>query len=1760
MKRILLSAVMALIAAVLPAQHQIAKAQTMNGYQLTSLWKEYTAASKADLPKKEAAALEKIKAEALAKHLPVDFYDAATLYVNVVQRRDWKQHDALRSTLAKEVEQFNEPIVTFLWMMEWDSASKSRLLDYVKAHPEGFQGNHPSLHKGIDGMLNGALQHFVQTDKEYVLWRLYSRNDDVYSLLKAELGGRYPADGILEYIKASDKYYSTREEECAVMQELMDRYQGTALGLFPESALLSLRFDALDSRKAPAGDYEALYKDCRAFEKRRAAFKGEEAVLAKACERVEGLVERLTQTDLSLDANQQEICLVFQNLPGAEVKLRQEKKVLQTWKVKNTARSFYLRDTVKLAMPVLPDGSYTVEAIQGDDLATDEFEQYTLSIATRTDSRGRCVYVTDYETGVPLRSFTLRLYKNGRELASSTMAQDGFTPIPQAFLRHMDKSDATFRVVAESGTRKTRRLALQSSFRPSNRHYEYTRCNIYKDRGAYNPGDTVKFKVIVYKGDPEYSLEVERDKKVEVRLHDSEDNVLETLTLTTNAWGSVSGSFVLPTGLRNGRFELEVVGIGADWFRVDEFVLPSFDLSWDRLDDVYFVGSQVPVSGKLISYSGHKLSGARIHIQVKHYGSTILQEDIPVADDNTFRFAFKAKDTGYYSIEAAVTDATGETLEFTQGYYIGDELQIEATVPDKADDNLLPSEEKDREWYWMRSTPRYTIETTLLKMKLQARDEGGNPVPLQVHYEVLDGAGLAIASGDTPSGELFSVQLPGAGLYRVKARVQALNAAGATVSKEQIFRIFCIPEGSRTLFKDVARVFLAGPLTVASGANISARMGTTEGDAWAVVTLYGKERQVLYHQMLHVSNDAVADISLPYLDAYPDAVRLQVFYFIHGDSVKFDRQYRREKDKYTLPLQFTRFVDKAFPGVEYSFAVKTAADAEALAAVWDKSMDAIATNDWPLVNTRDVNVENVYVSSVCGHVGTGSNDDVVAYGYGGMRTKGLGRARNSAVMMDVEMAAAPAPMEEMDMEEAVPFQLAESKPQFGVLDDVQVREEFSSALTFQPHLYPAADGTVNFSFRTSDKLSTFYVRVYAHDAFMHNAICEGEMVVSLPVKVSLLEPRYLYAGDSWQAAVTLSSMADEPVSGTIALKVGDTEQQLPVTVGPGETLVRSFTVAAPETAGELTVTAGFKAADFSDAVRVKIPVSPAAQVLTEAHSAVLRDGMDREALLRELRARFVNVPGGKASLKEITILDMVREAIPAHVEPSGADVLSLSEAWYIRLMAARLNGAESDAEEEAPAVADKKADAPLGASSSDKISDAELLEKVMACRNADGGFGWFEGMNSSPVITAVMLERFAKLRDRGFEVPDVVSAVTFLDKVQFGDVPPVWCGGLSDDQYVYVRSMYSEVPFHASPNTQGGKKRLAEFKKSVKANLTPSKADGRGLKGQILAKARRLLTLRNLNGREGGIALAKAWGITLGTSAKLSASIKADVASLLEYAVEHRDGGWYYPNAVMPWRGLLESEAYAHALLCDLMKAEASGRADGNAPSVADKKADAPSGASPSAAEVADGVRLWLMLQKETQKWDAEPAFIDAITAILDGSEAVLNTRVLALSATFEAPFKDIKASGNGFTIGRSFFRDGVEIKPGDPVKVGDKIQIRYSIWNAENRSFVKVTAGREASLSPVQQLSGHVGYGFIRPLRSGFVWGFHPQGYRNVKAACTEYYFDSYPEEKSELSEEFFVVRSGAFVAPVVTIESLYASHYRANAAYHGILTSTAD
>ena len=293
------------------------------------------------------------------------------------------------------------------------------------------------------------------------------------------------------------------------------------------------------------------------------------------------------------------------------------------------------------------------------------------------------------------------------------------------------------------------------------------------------------------------------------------------------------------------------------------------------------------------------------------------------------------------------------------------------------------------------------------------------------------------------------------------------------------------------------------------------------------------------------------------------------------------------------------------------------------------------------------------------------------------------------------------------------------------------------------------------------------------------------------------------------------------------------------------------------------------------------------------------------------------------------------------------------------------------------------------------------------------------------------------------------------------------------------------------------------------------------------------------------MALAKAWGIS--SYRKLRKSLSVELESLKEYAVEHPSGGIYYPNAVLPWRGLLESEAYAHGMICDLFSSLASEE-----------------GIYGDLARMADGIRLWIMLQKETQSWPDDPGFVEAMASVYDASDAVKDTKVIILKKQWLKPFEEVKASGNGFKVSVAYFRelpgengniDRVELREGEHLSVGDKVIAVYSLWSGENRSFVRLSVPRPACFRPQNQLSGWNG-GWLRPLSYGF-YSISPYAYREVKTDRTLYWIDVFPEDDSVIEEELFVTQEGVFSSPAAEFESLYAPHYRANDASSGRFTT---
>lgn len=1784
---------------------------TKDGLVLTDLWKEYSAAQKADRPKEMASILDAIISKAKAERLNYDFYTAANRKVEIVGNRDWKLREEYDKWLDKEVDEYAEPIVTFYHRRS--EGSPASLVDYVLINKARLQAarNGAFYGDGLDDLWTGM----IKDDYEYALWFLavINRSEKAMSLLGEYVGDSYPKAAYLEYRRMADKNYKYndqgRAEKMAAARSFADKYAGKAMSLYGKAIVLRGRFDSLSrisdsyagQRSSDAELVEASYKslrnDCRLAEKERLSYsKGIEKDIAGKVNDFKLLMESLDRKEIGMAFEKGVAVLTLRNLAKVDVEFVQDvkgAKPLIRKTVNNPRKSFYVQDTVKVELPKCDDGDYIFTVRNGKVVSKAEWEKKTLSIAVRKDSEKLRFFVADYLTGEPVEKVDLELLRSGKTIAGAKdveLCKDGFTPLPEDIAGSLKNGAASCLVASYRD---------QDGFlHKTDEHYIYgnsgyvsdqnddpgTFCEIFTDKSAYNPGETVGFKAVLYRGDISRSLQTfGAGAGVKAELVNPEGKTLCDKDLKTNEYGSVAGSFDLPAEGRNGSFQVRITSGDLEvskWIVVDEFILPTYDLSFDTADRLFIVGDTLEVSGKVFSFSGHPLSSAAVSYSLDRRGGALASGQLTLETDGSFTVRFATKDDDYYggflNLTVKVVDSTGETKEFSKYVPVLDYFSLVADVTNASAGAVEPSRKDGRGTPFMVSGDKAVVlfgAEDIMRNKMTS--------PVEVSYSLTDASGEKVVSGNTFTGRTEEIALPKAGLYSLEAESRIVREDGRKVSAKKQVMILRVDDTAVTLDAKVRNFFKpVGDCAdgwLRSGEDIKVQFGVGEGPVWAVVELFGDKRQLLEHKMIHLDGKvgekgSLTEIVYDYKEEYPDAVRLMVFYFRDGSRRMFNQEFRRERKTLELPLAFSSFTDKALPGTEYSLALKSVPGVEAVATVFDKSSELISANDWTTVRLVWSGAENVHISNSTGGVrGRMTYDDDMVVGYGSfsrnnVMVRGLGR-RSPAVMMD---SVADGESDVLLESAAMPYEMSKSasaedsgtRDEETGVQDVAVRSDFASSLAFEPFLHPDADGNIFLKFRTSDKLSTFVVQVWAHDKQMRNASVRREMVVTVPVKVSVAEPKYLYKGDRFVLHATVSNGSDKSVTGVTSLQTyssKDHEGMKPfassskkVTVPAGSSVEVAFDV-NPKEYDELGLKLVFadNVKTFSDGVFVSLPVHEAKQTLTESHSAVLLAGADKAALIKRLESEFTGTTSKGAEVKEIDIRQMVLDAVPSKIEPKGKDVLSLTEALYVRKVAASLG---TDVESE--------------------MSDAVLVEKIKACLNADGGFGWFEGMRSSPVVTAVVLERLAKMRDAGFDFGgiDLRGSVKWLDRNQFmrGNALPRWCGWLSMKQYAYVRSLYSSMPFDVSLQTKNDKSEYAgnfkEFKKSVKDYLVPSAKDGRGLNGQILAKARRIKTLANLTGNDGGLLLASSWGLKLSAESKMNQSMAADVQSLLEYAVQHPDGGWYYPNAVMPFRGLLESEAYAHSMLCDLLSSEyveaalrhfgklSAMQARGSANSVTEP-------GEVTAKQIADGIRLWLMLQKETQKWGGDPAFVDALNSVLTGPADILATKVISLTKTYSVPFSKVKAAGNGFTVERHFYKevkgeDGkknrLEIFPGMKLSVGDKVTAEYRIWNQENRSFVKLTAPREAAFRPSDQLSGAYGW-WLRPLSVNGIWSVTPQGYRDVKTDRTEYWFDVYPEEKTTVTEDFFITQEGIFTAPVVTIESLYAPHYRANDAYSG-------
>ncbi|MBQ2006085.1 MAG: hypothetical protein II205_00800, partial [Bacteroidales bacterium] len=726
--------------------------------------------------------------------------------------------------------------------------------------------------------------------------------------------------------------------------------------------------------------------------------------------------------------------------------------------VSNHSRSFYEIDTVYVELPAIADGRYSVVLNSGKISEKSTYHKHSLSIAHRTDAQGHEVYVADYMSGEPVRQYSLLLKNNnGAILAREEVSSDGgFYRISPSFYRIIKENRWSCYLSAQYTDEKGQIRSSEDiiiNISESRVRMPQLEAKILSDKGAYTPGETLYYKAILYYDDPDGKSQIiGKDEQIEVSLHDPDDNLVAKERLSSNAFGSVNGSFRLTKGLKGGRYRINVSHNGKHLssrvVQIDEFVLPSFELIWEEPDQLYFGGDSAVIKGHLKSYSGHSLVGAKVQLSILSGTETIVKEKLTVDSSSSFEKTITLPELKYHSscqVEAIVTDLSGESLVFNNSLQVLGRLDVNCQIE---------NEDTGRAQIKDSHSQVPIVSSDVLKLWTYCTSGFGDlsHPSLSLSYKIVSDSKTVSQGALKDNITSIDIHSLSPGLYKIVIDA-TVKATGGKEYKDTHSCEFLRINPEQKLPDLPLQCFFREP----SEDGLDLQIASGGDPIWAVATLYGHGNSLLDSQLIHIGkgNRSLQTISFEQKSHYPEDLNITVFYFKDGEAIKYRKDVHIPRASRHIPLSFVRFQDRTAPRSNYRFILQTQAGVECAVSIFDASSETIRSNRWSEIPLSTGNFEYSYYSSQCGsnncRVGFMAGQDMGGMGYSA-------RVMMSKANTSVESAILTDSTEEV-RQEASP------------------RSDFSTTLLWAPALRANLQGQVDFNLRTLDKTGRYIVNV-----------------------------------------------------------------------------------------------------------------------------------------------------------------------------------------------------------------------------------------------------------------------------------------------------------------------------------------------------------------------------------------------------------------------------------------------------------------------------------------------------------------------------------------------------------------------------------------------------------------------------------------------------------------------------------------------------------
>ena len=1165
------------------------------------------------------------------------------------------------------------------------------------------------------------------------------------------------------------------------------------------------------------------------------------------------------------------------------------------------------------------------------------------------------------------------------------------------------------------------------------RYYEKkdneTKYQVYTDRALYRPGQKVHATAISYTVKKGLDASVP-GKSMELKfvLSDANWKQVAEQKVTTDEYGTASVDFELPKEGKTGQYSISVNGTASEYFRVEEYKRPTFEITFPKVNEKYNWGDTVVVKASAKTYAGVPVQGAKVEYQVTRRnqlwwwgagsaGQLVKTDSCVTREDGTFdveiplEASLSEKDEAdmsdfmriarffNFEVSAIVTDISGESHEGVMSLPLGTKPTI-LTVN-------LPKR----------------IETDSLKTVTFAyRNASGMPISSRLKYRIDKGEWKDAEANAPVSIKEYAASASSSLVW--KSGVHQLEAICGQDTLQQKFTLFSMKdthpvEPTTEWYYQTAKTFPR------DGKPVYIQVGSSENGAHIVYSIIAGNK--LLEKGAWELGDSIVTLPFTYKEEYASGIVLNYSFVKQGKCYTRMMSIARPLPEKKLNIAWKTFRNRLTPGQKEEWTLKITtpdgkpAKAQLMSVLYDKSLDQITPHSWNFslgfyqslpncywkhnLSFRSFYLNGVYPTkyydekqldvdkfdgkffsyyaymqavelsklerSFGGTVESVriKKDELVKEEGRGMKTRGSNMNRVAA--------AAPSANKVFDVVEEMPQFVGGSGSDVGqYLDKVQVRENLNETAFFYPALESDNNGNVAIRFTLPESVTTWKFMGLAHDKEMRNGLLVDEAVAQKTVMVQPNMPRFLREGDKAVLVTKVFNTSDKKVNGEARMQIIDPETGKVVwqksqkyNVDANGTATLNFDV---EGLREGTYINKVVAAGngYSDGEQHYLPVLSNQELVVNTLPITLHEAGKKDFDLSRL---FLDKNGKQVKEDRFTKVTveytnnpswLMLKALPSISNPTEEDALSLMAAIYANTLSRHIQKTTN--------VNAKDIDDASGLTSASdtlltKVNKYVALLKKL--QNKDGSFSWWKGMSGSRYMTTAVAEMMVRLNA-------IVGRQSSTASMLSGAID-------------YLRQQTArEVKEMKEDEAKAAQKAARNGKKGEAYQATPSEValhylyivamDGTCVKLKAPALNDMDYLLGKLKKMTGSLTIygkAKAAVIlALNYDYKTAADY---LKSMEEYSVYREDMGRYYDTrkAYYSWRN--------YKIPTEVAAIEALQALDAQTIS-----ASLSASSAISKQQTIEEMQRWLLMSKRTQEWKDNPVnVVDAVYAFMQGNE-----------------------------------------------------------------------------------------------------------------------------------------------------------------------------